>query len=558
MSVARAFDALSTRYDELWTHTAAGRAQRDVVWKILESLFRPGDRVLDLGCGTGEDALWLARRGLNVHAVDAAPGMIQMVRERAATERLSLETTVLRAEELNGLAGDATFDGALADFGVLNCVEDVQALAMNLARLIRPGGRLVVVPMGRFCLWETLWYLLRGDPKRAFRRLRSGAVPTSLGFSVFYRSVASSARLHKPWFRLRRWSGVGVLTPPPYVGLSNATIRTLARLDRWLGCLPVFRAFADHRLIVFERTTAECPESRPLRLLCPVCRQPARADQPCPNCGFLMRRQAGILRALPPERRVHYARFFEEYGAVRHAEGRGSHDPAYYRALPYQDLTGRNRDQWRMRARTFDYFRRHVLARRPLAILDLGAGNGWLSWRLARLGHRPVAVDVWADPLDGLGAAARAFEGLTLVEAEFDCLPFEDGQFDLVVFNASFHYSPDYRRTLAEARRCLRPAGRVVILDSPVYRRPEHGEAMRKERREQYRERYGFASDSLQSLEYLDEPRLAALARELGIRWQVHRPWYGWQWHLRPWKARLLGRRPPSRFWILVGSFEPS
>ncbi len=558
MKVARAFDALAARYDQLWTHTAAGRTQRRAVWKVLETLFRPGDRVLDLGCGTGEDALRLARRGLYVHAVDAAPHMIRLVRERAAAERLTLDTTVLAAEELKRLPGEASFDGALADFGVLNCVEDLRALAMNLAGLIRPGGKLVVVPMGRFCLWEALWYLARRDFQRAFRRLKRGPVPTSLGFPVYYRSVAETARIHEPWFRLERWSGVGVLAPPSYVRLPEGAVRRLARWDDRLGRLPGLRAVADHRLLLFERTTAPPPSGHPLRLLCPACRQPAREDQPCRNCGFIMRRQGGILRALPPERRAHYARFFEEYGAVRHAEGRGSQDRAYYRALPYRDLTGQNQDQWRIRARTYDYFRRHVLPRKSLDILDLGAGNGWLSWRLARLGHRPVAVDVWTDPLDGLGAAVRAFEDLPLVEAEFDRLPFEDGQFDLAVFNASFHYSPDYRRTLAEVRRCLRPQGSVVILDSPIYRRPEHGEAMRNERREQYRARYGFASDSLRSLEYLDEPALAALARELGIRWQIHRPWYGWGWHLRPWKARLVGRRPPSRFWILVGSFEAS
>jgi ubiquinone/menaquinone biosynthesis C-methylase UbiE len=558
MSVAGAFDALATRYDQLWTHTAAGRAQRHVVWKVLEDLFRPGDHILDLGCGTGEDALWLARRRLNVHAVDAAPRMIQQVRERAAAERLSLETTVLPAEELRRLPGDTLFDGALADFGVLNCVEDVRALAMSLARLIRPGGKLVVVPMGRFCLWEALWYLSRLDPKRAFRRLRRGAVPTSLGFAVFYRSVAETARAHQPWFLLERWSGAGLLAPPSYVRLPEATVQGLARVDGWLGRWPLFRALADHRVLVFERTAAESPAGRRLRLLCPVCRQSAQEDVPCPGCGFLMSRQGGFLRALPPQRRAHYARFFEEYGAVRHSEGRGSQDAGYYRALPYKDLSGRNADQWRIRATTYDYFRRHVLSRRPLDILDLGAGNGWLSWRLARLGHRPVAVDVWTDPLDGLGAAARAFEDVPLVEAEFDRLPFEDAQFDLAVFNASLHYSPDYRRTLAEVRRCLRPQGRVVILDSPIYRRPEHGEAMRNERRQQYRQRYGFTSDSLGSLEYLDEPGLTALARELGIRWQIHRPWYGRRWHLRPWKAWLLGRRPPSRFWILVGRFEPS
>ncbi|MBI3696653.1 MAG: methyltransferase domain-containing protein, partial [Acidobacteria bacterium] len=202
-------------------------------------------------------------------------------------------------------------------------------------------------------------------------------------------------------------------------------------------------------------------------------------------------------------------------------------------------------------------FETRLLPAEPQDILDLGAGVGWMSWRLAGRGHRPVAVDLLADPLDGLGAAVRHYAGaFPVVEAEFDRLPFPDARFDLAIFNSSLHYSTDYRRTLAEARRCLRPSGRVVVLDSPLYKRRDHGERMKEERHWQFEAQYGFRSDSIASLEYLYESQLAELAREIGIQWEVHRPWYGFSWHLRPWKARLLGRRPPSRFWILAGSFS--
>ena len=123
-----------------------------------------------------------------------------------------------------------------------------------------------------------------------------------------------------------------------------------------------------------------------------------------------------------------------------------------------------------------------ILPRQRSKVLDLGAGNCWLSYRLAELRHQPVAVDIFRDPRDGLRAARHYPVGFPTVEADFDGLPFANASFDLVVFNASFHYSADYARTLSEARRCLRPEGRVVILDSPVYKRSEHGEQMRAER----------------------------------------------------------------------------
>jgi hypothetical protein len=103
-------------------------------------------------------------------------------------------------------------------------------------------------------------------------------------------------------------------------------------------------------------------------------------------------------------------RFLEDYARIRHAEGRGSEDPAYYRALPYADLTGRNSWQWAIRARTYRHFENHVLAPfekktgRPLNILDLGAGNGWTSHRLTLRKHQVIALDILTDEKDGLKA----------------------------------------------------------------------------------------------------------------------------------------------------------
>jgi SAM-dependent methyltransferase len=243
--------------------------------------------------------------------------------------------------------------------------------------------------------------------------------------------------------------------------------------------------------------------------------------------------------------------FLEQYGRIRAAEGRGSSSESYYRALPFI-----NDRQWKIRAATFQYFARYLLPTNPSRVLDLGAGNGWLSNRLAERGHSPVAVDIFRDRRDGLDAAQHYATSFPRLEAEFDHLPVASGQFDLAIFNASFHYSADYARTLAEARRCLRREGRIVILDSPVYKLRAHGEAMRSERQKLFEQQFGFRSEALRSIEFLDEQMLADLAKELRLTWTIHRPWYGLAWHLRPVIALLKNRRPPSRFWILEASFE--
>ena len=250
--------------------------------------------------------------------------------------------------------------------------------------------------------------------------------------------------------------------------------------------------------------------------------------------------------------------FVTQYAAIRHAEGRGSEDPAYYQALPYVDATGRNGDAWRIRGQSFDHFVRRILTplerrvRRPLDVLDLGAGNGWMSWRLIQRGHRAIAVDIFTDYLDGLGAIRR-YAQLAAIAADFDQLPLPDAAFDLVIYNASLHYSPDYALTLKEARRCLRSDGKIVVLDSPLYRKAEHGERMRSERQALFERTYGFRSEALGSIEYLDEPALTKLAHDVGIEWKRSRPWYGWRWAMRPIVARLRGKRPPSRFFVISG-----
>jgi len=261
-------------------------------------------------------------------------------------------------------------------------------------------------------------------------------------------------------------------------------------------------------------------------------------------------------------------RFLDDYLRIRRAEGRGADDPSYYLALPFEDLSGKFASQWAMRGRTYRYFERHVLPALGQAggldLLDLGAGTGWMSYRLTLRGHRPVAVDILIDPHDGLGAARHYFDVLNqdfnspahafpVIDAEFDHLPFPNARFDAAIYNASLHYSPDYVRTLREARRCVRPGGRIIVLDSPVYETREHGEMMRRERREQFLAQYGTASDHIGSLEYLDVATVSALAREVGIEWRIHKPWYGVAWHMRPLKARMKRSRPPSRFWILEG-----
>lgn len=283
----------------------------------------------------------------------------------------------------------------------------------------------------------------------------------------------------------------------------------------------------------------------------------------CSSCRFPIREEDGIWRTLASERLAHFDAFRRDYEAVRQAEGRGSQDAAYYLALPFRDVTGKLDWQWRIRATSYRSVERHIWAsieqRCPhgFDLLDVGAGNGWLSYRVALRGHRPVAVDLIVNDQDGLGAARHYSQRLPGLfprfQAEMDRLPFTDAQFDVVLFNAAFHYSVDYAVTLREALRVLRPQGHMLILDSPVYRQKESGLAMVREKHKQFETTYGFRSDSVPSCEFLTFDQLDELAAQLDLRWKILHPWYGFIWALRPMKAKLQGKREPSKFVILWG-----
>lgn len=249
--------------------------------------------------------------------------------------------------------------------------------------------------------------------------------------------------------------------------------------------------------------------------------------------------------------------FRRDYGAHRASEGRGHHG-AELLQLPYLKA-GPLARQWQVRARTFDAFLRHVLrpiaaaAGRPLRILDLGAGNGWLSYRLAREGHSCTAIDVRDDGVDGLGAALpllreAPFERLV---ASFEDLPLAADFADIAVFNASLHYATNLERALAEAARLVRPGGSIAILDSPFYAGSRDGEAMVAEKHAFANARFGDRAASLLALpfiEYLTGERLRQASGALGLAWRRRRVLYPLWYEMRPLTARLRSRRTPSRF----------
>jgi SAM-dependent methyltransferase len=242
------FDALAADYDRRFTATPLGTLLRERVQSRLDARFAPGDRVLELACGTGEDAVHLGRRGIRVLATDASAAMVEKARSKALSAGLEtiVETRRLAIEDLSTLTGP--FDGAFSNFGGLNCVANPAAVAAVLAGLLRPGAPLLLCVMGPLVPWE--WAGFR------FRRLRRGGVEWR-GITVRYPSPGALRRAFAPAFRPLRLSAVNALLPPTereaWAGRHPRLLAGLARWERRLEAVPPFPWLADHYLLELAR-----------------------------------------------------------------------------------------------------------------------------------------------------------------------------------------------------------------------------------------------------------------------------------------------------------------
>ncbi|MEO8286065.1 MAG: methyltransferase domain-containing protein [Chloroflexota bacterium] len=238
----------------------------------LDAAFKAGDRVLEIGCGTGIEATHLARRGVNVVATDAAPGMIATISAKVAPGGSAyglpgkIEPLLVPAHHLGELLetyGPGSFDGAYSSMGPLNCEPSLEPVANALAQLVKPGGRLVFGILNRYCLWETAWYLRARQPKLAFRRWGGRAEATSRPawqeekFTCYYWNRGEIERVFKPQFRVTRREGLPWFLPPLYLdGLIRRAPRFFSRaakIDRRFAAVWPAYDIGDHLWIQFER-----------------------------------------------------------------------------------------------------------------------------------------------------------------------------------------------------------------------------------------------------------------------------------------------------------------
>jgi SAM-dependent methyltransferase len=253
------FDQFAHDYDEHFGGIL-GRMFRRAVWRWLDAAFQPGEQILEMSCGTGEDAIHLAERGVRILATDPSAGMLEVARKKVLAEELAerIELRQLAIEHLGALNGQFSdrFSGAFSNFGGLNFVADLRAAASTIGSLVRPGGRLVLCIVGRYVPWEWAWFVGHGHPLKALRRLEPGGASWR-GVKVYYPSIRRVRRAFGPAFRLVRVGALGVLLPPPYTEhWARNHAKLIATLDRWerrIESWPLVPKFGDHYILELLR-----------------------------------------------------------------------------------------------------------------------------------------------------------------------------------------------------------------------------------------------------------------------------------------------------------------
>ena len=259
------FDCSAGQYDREAEANPAMSYMRRVSLHVLRASFAPGQRVLELGCGTGEEAIALARDGLRVLALDLSSQMLAAADVKIAAAGLAhlVRTRRLAAGEIGLLVdemGRGAFDGAYSSFGALNGEPDLGVVGRALAQLIRPGGRLVVSVMNRFYPFEVLWFLAHGRPRQAVRRWEGSTLAgVSPALAVRVRTWYHTPRdLERAFlaFRRVRCRALPLLLPPPYAAhlwaRFPAWMRRLGGGEEWLAPRWPFCALGDHFLMVLE------------------------------------------------------------------------------------------------------------------------------------------------------------------------------------------------------------------------------------------------------------------------------------------------------------------
>ena len=261
MNTEQAFDQYAAQYDEIFSNSDIGVAQRNQVWERLTPYLKGGQHILEVNCGTGVDAIALAEKGIQVTATDLSPAMIEVGQHKLQNRpSLRIQFKPLSFQQLLPALEGEQFDLIFSNFGGLNCLSPKETYQLNndFAQMLLPGGYLALVYMSKHCIWEQFYHWCKGEFKIAKRRKQPMPIQAKVGgkgIDTWYASIQQTLE-YFPAFQLVEQFPIGLFVPPsylnPYFSNRPRVLNMLIKLDRHFA-LPAFADYADHFMIILKR-----------------------------------------------------------------------------------------------------------------------------------------------------------------------------------------------------------------------------------------------------------------------------------------------------------------
>lgn len=253
------FDAEAIHYDNNFTHTNIGKAQRNMVYFHIKKYLEKPLQILEINCGTGEDAIWFAEQNHLVIATDISEKMIEQAKSKGDFENL----TFLQFDslEVHQNFNQSEFNFLFSNFGGLNCLSKAELLSFfeNIGIILEQNSKLVLVIMPKNTLWEQFYFTLKGKFSEVFRRKKESAMATVSAESIptFYYNPKDIVTLAKSNFECIEYKPIGFFIPPsylePFVKKHLLLFRILKKLDNWIKNWSFLSKYADHYIIVLEK-----------------------------------------------------------------------------------------------------------------------------------------------------------------------------------------------------------------------------------------------------------------------------------------------------------------
>jgi ubiquinone/menaquinone biosynthesis C-methylase UbiE len=259
---AIAFSKQAGVFDNLYAENTIIKYKRLRVRSHMLQYLSPGNKILELNSGTGDDAIWLASQGFQIHATDISAGMQEILHQKIKDADFESKITheICSFTQLNLLQQEGPYHFIFSNFAGLNCTGEINKVLSSLSPLLHPGGIVSLVILPKFCLWEFL-LIFKGRWKTATRRLFNGngakARVEGTYFKCWYYNPAFIIRELKNDFDLLRIEGLCSLVPPSYMehfAEKHPAVYTFLKEkeDRWKTKWP-WKYIGDYYIISFRK-----------------------------------------------------------------------------------------------------------------------------------------------------------------------------------------------------------------------------------------------------------------------------------------------------------------